>query len=238
VRGIIGALELCVRTGPSDLGCAVLGRSLETNGCRHGSVALTVRLGDGRHRGPSPSPRPSAECRVPIAYTERGELMADGPWPRAHGPWPRAEGRGLRADGRWPMADGRGPMADGRWLMAEGRGLVADGRWPMADGRWQMADGRWPMAEGRGLVADGRVPSAEAEGAAPDRARPRERSRSTSGRRSQPSNERCSSDEPTPTSPDTLTECARNHRAVSRVLETSRSTSTPWTRARRPNRDV
>jgi len=42
------APELCVRTGPSDLGCGVLGRSLETNGCRHDSVRLTVRLCDGR----------------------------------------------------------------------------------------------------------------------------------------------------------------------------------------------
>jgi len=42
VRGIIGAHELFVRTGRSDLGCGVLGRSLETNGFRHVSVGLTV----------------------------------------------------------------------------------------------------------------------------------------------------------------------------------------------------
>jgi len=44
--------------------------------------------------------------------------------------------------------------------------------------------------------------------------------------------------EPTPTSPNSLAECPRNHGAVSRVLEPIGRTSTPWTRARRSGRDV
>ena len=108
-----------------------------------------------------------------------------------------------------------------------------------AECRVSSAECRVPRATGHVTSAECGVRSAacerecEAECPAQDPARPHERSRSTSDRRNQPSNERCSSDEPTPTSPDTLTECARNHRAVSRVLEPSPPASTPRTRARR-----
>jgi len=156
-------------------------------------------------------PRLSAECRVPSAECECR--------------MPRARAR-ARAACRVPSAECECRMPHAACACA------CACRVPSAECRVPRATCHVPSAE-CGVRSAACERECEAECPAQDPARPHERSRSTSDRRNQPSNERCSSDEPTPTSPDTLTECARNHRAVSRVLEPSPPASTPRTRARR-----
>jgi len=195
-RGIICARELCVRTGPSDLGCGVLGRSVETNGCRQVSAGLTERRSDGATvrlcdcataevEGRSRSRVRSAECGV-----RRAECRV----PSAECGVPSAECGVPSAECRVPSAECRVPSAECRVLSAECGVRSAECGVPSAERR---------------------VRSAQAEGATPDPARPRANSRSTSGRRGQRSNEPCSSDEPTWTSPNSRRMSAESSRGCS-----------------------